>query len=67
MKSFSTCSRGRTHGKHSWEVDALPPDVLSKLVRSALEDLVDREMMDAVIAQEDLHKEKLRAAAGRLK
>ncbi len=51
------------YGDESWEVDALPPDVLSKIIREALDELVDREKMDAVIAQEELDKERLRDAA----
>jgi hypothetical protein len=41
----------------------LPPDVLSKIIREALDELVDRKKMDAVIAQEELDKERLREAA----
>ncbi len=49
-------------GEHSWEVDALPPDVLARMIRGALRRLVDRAMMDAVIAREDADKARLRAA-----
>lgn len=51
------------HGDESWEVDALPPDVLARIIREAFDGVVDREMMDAVIAREDLGKDALRRAA----
>jgi hypothetical protein len=50
------------HGAHSWEVDALPPNVLTKIIRGHIEGLLDRDLMDAVIAEEDADKEGLRKA-----
>lgn len=50
------------HGHSSWEVDALPPQVLSRLIRSELDSLVDRTLMNRVIAQEEKDKKFLRAA-----
>lgn len=50
------------HGVHSWEVDALPPNVLARIIRSALSELVDDDAMDAVKANEKRDKERLRAA-----
>lgn len=47
------------HGAHSWEVDALPPNVLARLIRTELEALVDKELMDAVIAKEETDKDYL--------
>jgi hypothetical protein len=46
-------------GTSSWEVDALPPEVLAKLIRKTLEEVVDREKMDAVIQKEETDKAKL--------
>ncbi|OPZ03990.1 MAG: hypothetical protein BWZ09_02101 [Alphaproteobacteria bacterium ADurb.BinA305] len=54
------------HGEHSWEVDALPPNVLAKIIRSALAELVDDEAMGAVKAQEQRDKERLRAAVAEI-
>lgn len=48
------------YGSTSWEVDALPPDVLQKIIRAALDDVLDRPLMDAVIEQEEEDKETLR-------
>lgn len=51
------------HGAVSWEVDALPPDVLQDLVRSAISDLLDEDKMRAVIKREEADKKKIRAWA----
>lgn len=48
------------HGWESWEVDALRPDVLSRLIREAFDTVINRDAMDAVIAQEDADKKELR-------
>jgi len=50
------------HGDTCWELDALPPDVLDQVVRGALEDVLDRELMDAVIRREERDKKRLRKA-----
>lgn len=55
------------HGDESWELDALPPDVLDEMLRGSLEELVDRELFDEVRGMEDEHKaalEGLRAGEG---
>ena len=52
------------HGDQSWEVDALPPDILQRLIRGALEEAVDQEAMDAVIARENRGKAELQRLAG---
>lgn len=49
-------------GSTSWEVDALPPEVLDELVRSEFEVLIDMEKMDAVKAREEKDKKVLRTA-----
>ncbi len=54
------------HGDSSWEVDALPPEVLTEIITKKLEALVDRETMDEIIAQEELDKDKLRRAVRNL-
>ena len=50
------------HGVSSWEVDALPPEVLSQLITEAFEGLVDVPMMDTIKEREEADKEKLREA-----
>jgi hypothetical protein len=50
------------HGDESWEVDALPPEVLHRLIREALDEILDRSLMDAVIRREETDKKRLRAA-----
>lgn len=47
------------HGGSSWEVDALPPDVLNRLVEDAIRSLVDLERMNAVISREIEDKAEL--------
>lgn len=50
------------HGASSWEVDALRPDVLNRMITDTLENLVDRALMDKIIAQEDADKSELTKA-----
>jgi hypothetical protein len=50
------------HGNKSWEVEALPPKVLAKIVRDALEKTVDRKLMSAVVEEEKKHKSVLERA-----
>jgi hypothetical protein len=47
-------------GDKSWEVDALPPDVLATILRSVFSKLIDKEAMEAIKAQEELDKVRLR-------
>lgn len=54
------------HGANSWEVDALDPATLASIIRGAFNEVIDRELMDAVIEQEDKDKERLREALGSL-
>lgn len=55
------------HGASSWEVDALPPDVLSRIIADAFDEVIDRKAMDAVIAREELDKAKLRKLIAKMK
>jgi len=48
-----------THGDQSWELDALPPDVLVKLVETEIKKVLDQEKYDEVIEQEDTDKDKM--------
>lgn len=56
----------REHGDHSWEVDALPPNVLSALIKKEIEALLDKSMMEDVKEEEEQDKEELRAAVAEL-
>ncbi len=47
------------HGNSSWEVDSLPPPVLVRLIRSAFKAIIDRPLMDEVMAREEADKAAL--------
>ncbi len=47
-------------GAVSWEVDALNPDTLHKLVRENVEGMIDMDLFNEQLAQEEVDKEKLR-------
>ena len=49
--------------EESWELDALEPRVLDALVSNAMEDLLDRDLYDAQLAQEEQDKAAIRQAA----
>jgi hypothetical protein len=55
------------HGRHSWEIDALPPKEPAKLVEAAILALLDKSMMNAVIKEEDRQREKFTAHLKKLK
>jgi hypothetical protein len=55
------------HGNKSWEVDALPPNVLAGLIMAAFKAVIDQNKMDAVIEKEESDKERLRKAVGKIK
>lgn len=38
----------RKHGRVSWEVDALPPNILDELVRDSIEELLDMSKYEAI-------------------
>lgn len=54
------------YGNSSWEVDALPPSTLTQLIEDELDALIDRSLMDAIIAREDEDKELLRSATAEI-
>ena len=54
------------HGADSWELDALPPDVLSGLVRRAILDFRDPAAWKLAMAEERAERAPIRAAAERL-
>ncbi len=55
------------HGATSWEVDALPPDALDRIIREALDDVVDHDRMDVIKEQEKKDKNLLLKALKNLK
>jgi hypothetical protein len=55
------------YGNQSWEVDALPPDVLARIIANAIEALIDMDLMDAVKEREEKDKRALRKAAERIR
>jgi hypothetical protein len=54
------------HGNKSWEVDALPPNVLAQLIRAAFEAILDVKKMDAIKRREEADKKRLLAAVRKL-
>jgi hypothetical protein len=56
----------RKHGEKSWEVDALPPEVLSQLIRAAFAELVDESELRRVLKLEERDKKRLRKAVEKL-
>lgn len=50
------------HGTQSWEVDALPPQVLQQIIRDAFDETIDRKTVDAVKKRERESREKLTLA-----
>ena len=55
------------HGNESWEVDALPPEVLQSLIRESLEAVVDWAAMRKVVDKEEREKRLLRDAVKNLR
>lgn len=54
------------YGRYSWEVDALPPAVLSQIITDAIENVLDLDMMNEVIDRENVDTENLRKAVENL-
>lgn len=55
----------RKYGRQSWELDALQPDVLAKLVEDQIESIIDRKVWDARVAEETEQKVVLRQISDR--
>ncbi len=55
------------YGDQSWELDALPPRELNRLVEQAITGIVDRERMDAIIAREVVERDRLTKALAKTK
>ncbi len=54
----------RIYGVESWELDALPPDVLAGLVERAVKQFIEPEAWEAAEAREKAEKESLKHLAG---
>lgn len=52
------------HGDSSWEVDALPPEVLSGIIKQAFLGIIDRKKMKKILKKENSDKESLQNYAG---
>lgn len=50
----------REHGATSWEVDALPPDVLNALLTTAIEKIIDVDKYEDIVASEVKDKAVIR-------
>ncbi len=50
------------YGDQSWEVDALPPREMNRLVDAAIASNVDQKLLDAIVAIEDAERRRVRAA-----
>jgi hypothetical protein len=48
------------YGPHSWELDALEPPVLIDIVTSALMEYINKDIYDAVLAEEEEQKEYIK-------
>lgn len=55
------------HGQSSWEVDALPPDVLDRMVRDEIDGLLDRKKWDRIVVQEERDKKALMDAVRKIR
>jgi len=49
-------------GNQSWELDALPPRELNRIVEQGITRNINRKLMNEVIAREDVERERVRAA-----
>ncbi len=50
------------HGDQSWELDALPPRELNRLVTAAISGIVDADLMAAMVARENAERERVTKA-----
>lgn len=55
----------KRHGDQSWELDALDPTVIDRLIRTQIDELIDGDAWKAAIAREDQYREQLERAADR--
>lgn len=48
-------------GNSSWEVDALPPNVLNDIIRREFNAIIDTDRLDSILEQEEADKARLRS------
>jgi len=48
------------YGNESWELDALPPDVLVKMVENEIMNTLNWSMMKKIIEQENVDKKRMK-------
>lgn len=53
----------RSYGRQSWELDALPPDVLDDLIRSHIDSELDPRLFAAARQREDEERGRIRTLA----
>lgn len=53
------------HGYESWELDALPPDVLGNLIEAEVDDLRDEDRWSAAVARQERDRDLLREVSDR--
>lgn len=53
-------------GNKSWEVDALPPREMNKIVDASIRDLIDVPMYEAVVEEETRQRELLKKAVAKI-
>lgn len=54
------------HGASSWEVDALPPEVLTEIITSAFDEVIDQDKVDEITEREEAHKAELKKTVEKL-
>lgn len=54
------------HGKTSWEVDALKPEVLNAILKKAIEENIDIDKFEEILQEEEADKEKLEELKNKL-
>jgi len=50
------------YGDSSWEVDALPPEVLDRILNSVIHAELDQDQYKSMLAKEEMHRETLKKA-----
>ena len=56
----------KLYGAHSWELDALKPEILHGLITDSIKMNLDQEMYDAVFEQQEAERQQIKALQGYL-
>lgn len=54
-------------GNESWELDALEPSVISKLIQKTIDDYKDQDLYDAALARQEAARRRLKTIAKKIK